>query len=228
MSSCNCWAVDDGRLWDGVIGAGGIGLRGRVMVYLFTLIGLCAGSLPLAFWLGRALLGQDVRRIADGNPGAANVWRAGGWRPGLLAAVLDIGKAAVPVALAHYTFGVEGWGLVPVGMAPVIGHAFSPFLGFKGGKAIAVTFGAWGGVAGLEAVIVIALCMGVAYALQTEDAWTVALGLTGWLAYLLFRHPELSLAAFWAGDMMVLVWKHRRELARVPRLRYFGPVRRNS
>jgi glycerol-3-phosphate acyltransferase PlsY len=198
------------------------------MVLLWTLIGLFLGSLPLAFWLGRAAVHQDVRQIADGNPGAANVWRAGGWRPGLAAAVLDLGKAAVPIVLARYRFGIDGWALVPVAMAPVLGHAFSPFLGFKGGKAVAVTFGAWGGVVGIEAVVLIAVCMGVVYAVQTVDAWTVALGFTGWLAVLLFRRPELSLFAFWAGNMMVLAWRHRRELSSAPRTRRFGPVRRSS
>ena len=52
-------------------------------------------------------------------------------------------KGALPVALAYYVFGVSGWGLMPVMLAPILGHAYSPFLRFKGGKAIAVTFGVW-------------------------------------------------------------------------------------
>jgi glycerol-3-phosphate acyltransferase PlsY len=51
---------------------------------------------------------------------------------------------------------VGGWGIVPVAVAPILGHAFSPFVGFKGGKAIAVSFGMWSAVTRFEGAIALA------------------------------------------------------------------------
>ncbi len=109
-----------------------------------TVIGFAAGSLPLSLWLGRLALGVDIRDFGpDRNPGAGNVWRAGGPALGIAAAVLDIAKAAVPIAVARLALGISGWALVPVALAPIVGHDFSPLLRFRGGKGVAVTFGAW-------------------------------------------------------------------------------------
>jgi acyl-phosphate glycerol 3-phosphate acyltransferase len=109
---------------------------------LYTMLGLVLGSLPLAWWLGRAVLRVDARQYGpDHNPGAGNVWRAGGWRAGLPAAALDVGKATLAVQLA-VAGGPAGWQLVPVALAPAVGRVFSPFLRFRGGKGVACTFGA--------------------------------------------------------------------------------------
>ena len=105
----------------------------------WTLIGFLLGSLPFSVWLGKIVLRTDIRRYGDGNPGGTNVIRAGNCGLGMLAIFLDMLKGAVPVALAYYVFKVDGWPLVPVILAPILGHAFSPFLRFRGGKALAST-----------------------------------------------------------------------------------------
>ena len=70
------------------------------------------GSIPFSPLLGRLVLGRDIRTVGDGNPGATNVGRAGGRALGALAAILDIAKGAVPVALA-----IELAGLSEIGRA---------------------------------------------------------------------------------------------------------------
>ena len=77
-------------------------------------IAFLCGSLPLSVWLGRVALGKDVTQYGDRNPGAANVWRAGGIGWGLLAATLDLLKGAIPVGLANFVFDMEGWALAAV------------------------------------------------------------------------------------------------------------------
>ena len=96
---------------------------------------LC-GSLPFSFWIGRLFLHADVRQFGDANPGATNVLRAGGRATAVLALLLDFVKGAVPVWLAYRWAGVDSVALTLVALAPVLGHAFSPFLGFQGGKAV--------------------------------------------------------------------------------------------
>ena len=131
------------------------------MVVFMTIVGFAAGSLPLSLWLGRLALGVDIREYGpDRNPGAGNVWRAGGPALGVAAAALDIAKAAVPIAVARLVLGVSGWALLPVALAPILGHDFSPLLRFRGGKGVAATFGAWLALAGPLAMLALAVCFG--------------------------------------------------------------------
>ena len=149
---------------------------------LWTVVGFLLGAMPFSYWLGRLILHTDIRNYGDGNPGAVNAWRAGGWRVGLPAMLLDYLKAAIPTGMAHLVFLVSGWGLLPVALAPVLGHAFSPFLGFRGGKALATTFGVWTGLTLWEGPTLLGACLGLFYLLQKEDAWATILGMLAFLA----------------------------------------------
>ncbi len=110
-------------------------------------IGYLAGALPFGLWLGRALRGVDVRTLGSGNLGATNVYRALGPGPGIATLVLDALKGALPVALvpgagfaAAFPGGAE-WCRVAVGLAAILGHLFTLFAGFRGGKGVATTAG---------------------------------------------------------------------------------------
>jgi glycerol-3-phosphate acyltransferase PlsY len=183
-----------------------------LVALLWTGLGFLLGAMPFSPWLGRLVLHTDIRRYGDGNPGATNAWRAGGWRIGLPALILDYLKGAVPVGLAHFACGVSGWALVPVALAPVLGHAFSPFLHFRGGKAIAATFGMWSGLTVGEVPTMLGTFLALLLLVQTADAWSVVLGMLGTLAHLLLRRSPPFILAIWAGNMLILVWKHRHDL----------------
>ena len=99
------------------------------------------GACPFSVWIGRWFLGKDIRDYGDGNPGAANVFRAGGSKAGYLAAFLDVVKGAPFVVLAYLFFDLPDLVVMVVALSAILGHAFSPFLGWRGGKAVAVTFG---------------------------------------------------------------------------------------
>ncbi|MCS7178709.1 MAG: glycerol-3-phosphate acyltransferase [Anaerolineae bacterium] len=188
-------------------------------VLLWAVVGFFSGSLPFSVWLGRLVARADVRRYGDGNPGAANAWRAGGWRAGVPALLLDYLKGAAPVGLARFGVGIDGWGLVPVALAPVLGHAFSPFLRFRGGKAIAVTFGVWSGLTLWAGPTLMGLALALAVALNQTDAWSAVFGVAVLGAYLLFTGAAGFLLALWAGNMALILWKHRRDLRTPPRAR---------
>jgi len=133
--------------------------------------------------------------------------------------LLDYLKGALPVGLACYRFGIVGWALIPVALAPVAGHAFSPFLRLRGGKAVATTFGIWTGLTLWEGPTVLGLAVGLIQRLQTVDGWTVMLGMVAWLGCLLLRGAAPPLLAVWCGNIAILAWKHREDLRRPPRLR---------
>ena len=184
---------------------------------LWTGVGFAAGSMMFSVWMGKLLIKKDVRDYGDANPGAMNAWRAGGWKIGLPAGILELCKGAVPVGLAHWVFGINGWMLIPVALAPILGHAFSPFLKFKGGKAIAVTFGVWTAITIWEGLVVLGLLIGLFYLIIDHPSWSVIFGMLAFLGYLLLlglfvRGLEIPLLAIWAGNMAIFLYKHRIDL----------------
>ncbi len=188
-------------------------------VALFSLLGFALGSLPFSVWLGRMGAKADIRRHGNGNPGATNAWRAGGWRIGLFALVLDVIKGAVPVALARSAGNLWGWALLPVAIAPLLGHAFSPWLSFHGGKAVASTFGVWSALTYWEVPTVLGLSFAVLRTVQKVDAWTVVLSFPVVALFLALRGAEPWLLAALGANFALLVWTHRRELRLPPRWR---------
>ena len=184
---------------------------------LWFIIGYISGSLPFSVWLGKAFARADVRQIGDGNPGAANAWKAGGWQVGLAALLLDYFKGALPVAAAHFIFNLTGWSIALASLAPILGHAFSPLLNFRGGKGLTVTFGVWSGLTLAQVPLVLGLFMTLFYFTLSVDAWAVILSMIGLLAHLLIQQTDTALLAVWFGNLAVIVWKHRRELRQAPR-----------
>jgi acyl phosphate:glycerol-3-phosphate acyltransferase len=184
------------------------------MLFSLFWIGLAflLGSLPFSVWLGKLATGKDVRQVGDGNPGATNVFRAGGKLVGLLALVLDIAKGAFPVGMATYVLGFNEAAMFLVATAPVLGHVFSPFLGFRGGKGIAVSFGVWIGLTVWKLSLPALLIVVIGNALFTPPGWSVMLALGGILAGILFWLLAPLLLAVWAAQTIILAWTHRHDL----------------
>jgi glycerol-3-phosphate acyltransferase PlsY len=202
-------------------------------VLLWTAIGFVSGSLPFSVWLGRRLLRKDITQYGDANPGATNVLRAGGKQAGALALLLDTLKALIPVGLAYYWVGITDWGLVPVALAPIAGHAFSPFLGFNGGKAVATTLGVWMALTIWEGPTVGGLLVLLFTKLFGANGWAVLFAMIGMLIYFVVTPEALNgfgvrpslpiLVTIWAGNFLILAYKHRADLAQPPRLRRSTP-----
>jgi glycerol-3-phosphate acyltransferase PlsY len=102
-----------------------------------------SGAVPYAVLLGKRLYQADPRGLGDGNPGTMNAFRLGGKKLGVLVLLCDFLKALIPVALAKWGLGLEGWPLFAVALMPTVGHVWSIFLRGGGGKAIVTLFGVW-------------------------------------------------------------------------------------
>lgn len=109
--------------------------------------GYLAGALPWGLWLGLWWKGVDVRTVGSKNLGATNVYRSLGPAVGIPVLILDIAKGTLPtwlVPLSPLAAGFPGgpeWCRLAVGLAAVLGHVFTVFAGFKGGKGVATTVG---------------------------------------------------------------------------------------
>jgi glycerol-3-phosphate acyltransferase PlsY len=107
---------------------------------LWCLAAYIAGSIPFGLILVRIAGKGDVRETGSGNIGATNVIRAGGKILGILTLLLDIAKGFVPVFLAK-RHGFPPVALSWIALAAVVGHIFTPWLRFKGGKGVATALG---------------------------------------------------------------------------------------
>ncbi|MEL6328183.1 MAG: glycerol-3-phosphate acyltransferase [Planctomycetota bacterium] len=148
-----------------------------VAIAAFTIAGFLAGSIPFALLLGLAK-GIDIRTVGSKNPGATNLGRALGFRWFLLCFLLDAGKGLAPVVAFSALTGLlttspreisaaAAIAQLAVMAAPVLGHMFSPWIGFKGGKGVATGLGALLGVypvmtvAGVGAFVVFGLSLAI-------------------------------------------------------------------
>jgi len=201
-----------------------------IWIELVFIAFLC-GSIPFSLWLGKLFLKVDVRQVGDGNPGATNVFKAGGKAVGVLSLLLDVTKAALPVGLAYNILSIRGIPMFLIAIAPILGHVFSPFLGFKGGKGLASALGVWIGLTVWKASLpgVIGTLVGIA--LTSIPGWSAMLGLIFILGVLLIWIPDPLFLLVWVGETLILVWTHRDDLRQRPTLRpwlskYFGNSRK--
>jgi glycerol-3-phosphate acyltransferase PlsY len=182
---------------------------------LFLLFSFLCGALPFSIWISQ-LAGKDPRSVGDRNPGATNALKAGGKWVGLAALLLDVSKAAAPVGLAYQIFEIRGPWMVAIALAPMLGHAYSPFLGFKGGKALATTLGVWIGLTIWDVPLVALAGITVWFLLLKNSGWAVMLSLAGMAVYLYFFRPDALF--FWVLGLqaVLLAWKHWADLQKNP------------
>lgn len=186
---------------------------------LWAALSFFLGALPFSVWVGRLAGQPDIRAVGDRNPGATNVLRSAGFAWFSLAMALDISKAAVPVGLAYQVFGWRGWEMWLIAMAPVLGHAFSPFLGWQGGKAVATAFGAWIGLTLFTVPAVSLIALVFWFGLITISGWAIMLALGTMGVYLWLFNPDPLLLAVLLGQIVLLGWTHRADLAQRPAIR---------
>ena len=113
------------------------------------------GSVPFSYLVARAR-GVDLRQVGSGNIGGANVWRACGFGPFVVAAALDILKGYLPTLLGMRLFPGSPTVVVLVGLGAILGHTFPIYLRFKGGKAVATSSGVLLAIAPLLAALGVA------------------------------------------------------------------------
>ena len=177
------------------------------------------GACPFSLWTGRWFLGRDIRDYGDGNPGAANVFRAGGRKSGVLATILEVAKGVPFVVLAHSFFDFSNGVIMAVALCAILGHAFSPFLRLRGGKAIAVTFGVLLAMPQHEMVIALAVSMCLFALLLENSSWTVMLSTAGSLTYLALTKGNSWEPLLMLCVLTILVAKHFKDLQTIPRFK---------
>lgn len=189
------------------------------MTIMITLVCFLIGSLMFSYWIGR-MLKVDIRSIGDGNPGAANLWSAAGYRFGLLGILFDFMKGYLPISIVVNSGLTSGDQLIPVVLAPIAGHAFTPFLKFNGGKSLAVTFGVWSALTEFRGSLAYALILAVLLLLtiamkngamptSDENGLMTTAGFVLMGIYLYYAGYPSYVIWIWLGNFLLLFWKNR-------------------
>jgi glycerol-3-phosphate acyltransferase PlsY len=123
------------------------------------------GAIPMGYLAGRLLKGVDIRDYGSGSMGATNVYRVLGRGPFLAVMVLDALKGYATVLAVWYIFGTHDL-QVAAGIAAVLGHDFPVYIGFRGGRGVATSFGVYAALALPLAVGLVAVGLFILIALR--------------------------------------------------------------
>jgi glycerol-3-phosphate acyltransferase PlsY len=186
-------------------------------IVLWVLAAYLLGAIPTSYLAGKMGRGIDLREHGSKNLGATNVYRILGWKYAIPVALFDIAKGAIPVLLVSGWAGAakHPWLPVALGGAAVLGHMFSPFVSFKGGKGVATAAGMFLALAPLAVLIAMAvwvLCLWLTGYVSLSSIVAVA-SVPLWVALL---QPN-DRYVFGAGIALValIVFAHRRNIARL-------------
>lgn len=193
------------------------------MTIVWTVCAFVSGSFMFSYWLG-LIAKKNLKTVGDGNPGALNLWKAAGYKLGVVGIVLDFLKGYLILLFVLGNEKIQGYSMISIALAPIIGHAFSPFLKGRGGKAIAVTFGVWSALSSFEvslafAVVLAILLSAIKVINRGKSTSTEADGLqvvVGFLLvgiYLYMRDYSSAILWVWLGNFLLLAYTHRYELA---------------
>ncbi|MDB5623984.1 MAG: plsY [Devosia sp.] len=176
-----------------------------------AVLGYLGGSVPFGLLLTRAAGLGDIRAIGSGNIGATNVLRTGNRWLAAATLILDAAKAALPVLLARYFWG-DGAAML-AGIGAFLGHCFPVWLGFKGGKGVAVFIGALLALSWPVGLIFCAVWLLIAVTRKMSSLSSLTAGATAPIfAYVVVNEWLAAAAAVMA---ILLFFQHRTNIARL-------------
>jgi glycerol-3-phosphate acyltransferase PlsY len=174
------------------------------------------GAIPTSHLVSRLFAKIDLREHGSGNLGATNLYRVLGWKYAIPVALFDIAKGAIPVLVFAPRVGDSELFALACGVAAILGHVFSVFVGFKGGKGVATAAGVMLGLTPLALAVAAAV-------------WAVLVLLTGYVSlgsiaaaavlpvavYLLERPTTAELLWIDVGVAAGVIFLHRRNIQRL-------------
>jgi acyl phosphate:glycerol-3-phosphate acyltransferase len=188
-------------------------------LWLIPIAAYLVGSIPFGYLIVKMGSGSDVRGAGSGNIGATNVTRVAGKGAGLATLLLDVGKGYLAVWLAmRWSHGNIRW-MMAAGVAVVLGHTFSCWLRFRGGKGVATGLGvflaiAWQAVLATLLVWLVVVAFWRYVSLGSVVA-AAALPILVYLFYAPGHAPPLAVSFGSVAVAIIVIFKHRENIARL-------------
>ena len=185
--------------------------------FLLIALAYIIGATPTSFWVGKAFFGVDLRTQGSGNLGATNTFRVLGWKAALPVALVDVLKGWFPVwffpqrdlsALWEWTLAYAA--------AAIVGHVFSFWVRFRGGKGIATSAGAFLGLAPWGVLVALVAWIGVTFGTRIVSAGSLAAAVVLPLSLFFVPHKGGNTLILFTGALAVFVfWAHRSNIKRL-------------
>jgi acyl phosphate:glycerol-3-phosphate acyltransferase len=184
-----------------------------VLLAGFIVLGYLLGGIPFGIVVSKAMGLPDPRTVGSKNVGFTNVLRVSGKQAGILTLIGDMGKGWV-MGFAAPQLLQDEWAIVSVALAPFLGHLFSPFLGFTGGKGVATALGSVLGVApAIGLILLLTWLATVAVWKYSSGGALAAFALFPLLAAVMHPTPPFVLFSIVVSGLVVI--KHRGNIERL-------------
>ena len=191
------------------------------MIFIITIIiSFLCGSIPTGYLITKKLCGIDIRTKGSGNIGSTNVKRIAGTKISIITQIIDILKGTIPVILAiclaktiSLPVSINAY-LSIIAIAVILGHDYTPFLAFNGGKGVNTTLGAFLLLAPIATLTGVAIHLILRLFTSIVSIRSIAIGVTIPIVCIIMKLPiEIIIAA--AIACILMIYRHKSNLIRI-------------
>ena len=193
-----------------------------MITILLMILAYILGSVPNALWIGKVFKGLDIREHGSRNTGSTNAARVLGAKLGILTLILDVSKGLVPTLIAillrvdffQNLTKILNFDYVLVGICAILGHVFSMFMNFKGGKAVATTLGVFL-ILVPKAILFAAIVFFVVFAISRYVSLSSILAAISLPIFIYFLYQQTIYVILGILIAILIVVKHRSNIERL-------------
>lgn len=183
------------------------------MVVVLMIVAYILGSIPNALWIGKVFKGIDVREHGSKNTGSTNAARVLGAKLGILTLILDISKGAIPTLIASMLLD-SSISVILVGICAILGHSFSIFMKFKGGKAVATTVGVFI-VLVPGAILLAAIVFFLVFGITRYVSLSSMIGAISLPIWIIIFYKNIPLTIFGIIIAILIIVRHKSNIQRL-------------
>jgi acyl phosphate:glycerol-3-phosphate acyltransferase len=183
---------------------------------LWLVVSYFVGAIPTSYLAGRVFRGIDLREHGSKNLGATNVYRTLGWKYAIPVGLVDIAKGAVPVLVFAPQVSTSQLFALACGVAAIVGHVYSVFVRFRGGKGVATAAGVMLGLTPLALIVALVIWLVVLKLSGYVSLASIAAAAAFPLAVYLLQRPDQP-EILWLDGLVAaaIIWLHRSNIRRL-------------
>ena len=186
-----------------------------------ALFGYLLGSVPTGLLLTKLFSKVDPRKTGSKNIGATNIFRTAGKALGILTLVGDVLKGVIPTVIAMHLVPADQWGLsrhvwiALAGLSPFLGHVFSIFLGFKGGKGVATALGFYLPISTISVLIEFLIFAGIVWKWRFISLGSITCAITISILIAFFRSDSQAYFIVSVIIAALILYRHQSNISRL-------------
>ncbi len=181
--------------------------------YILVILAYLLGSISTAILTCKIMGLPDPRTVGSNNPGATNVLRHGGKKAAAFTLIGDMLKGLIPVLIAKFA-GMENTWIMLIGLAAFLGHLYSIYFKFKGGKGVATAIGVYVGVNWLAGLMMVVTWLFIAKGLKVSSLAALIAALLTPLYFHFVMH-DLAITLGMCVITVLIFWRHRSNIKNI-------------